>query len=142
MNWSLIMKFANDEIAATFESYNPEISEKLLTIRAMIFNIAQQHSEIGQIAEDLKWQEPSYLTNSPKSGLTIRLSTTKHSDKYAISVHCQSRLISDFREVYPQLSYDKNRSILLNINDDIPTQLIEQFIYLALTYHYRKKRAF
>ena len=134
------MEFANDEIAATFESYRPEISEKLLTIRAIIFKIAQQHSEIGRIVEALKWQEPSYLTDSPKSGLTIRLSTTQHAEIYAISVHCQSRLISDFKEVYPQLSYDNNRSILLNINDEIPTQLIAQFIYLALTYHYRKKR--
>ncbi len=132
--------FKNKNVESTFRDYPSNIQERLLTIRELIFNVAEESSEVGEIEETLKWDNPSYLTSKPKSGTTIRLSgliSLEH--KYAISVHCQTSLISEFKELYINLEYEGNRSIILDIRKKLPLAAIERFVYLALTYHYRKK---
>jgi hypothetical protein len=132
--------FKNKNVESTFRDYPSNIQERLLTIRELIFNVAEESSEVGEIEETLKWDNPSYLTSKPKSGTTIRLSgliSLEH--KYAISVHCQTSLISEFKELYTDLEYEGNRSIILDIRKKLPLAAIERFVYLALTYHYRKK---
>ena len=134
-------KFTNKEVECVFDKYPTKISKKLLQLRESIYQVSQEHDQIGNIEETLKWDNPSYLTSSPKSGTTIRLSNTRSDKrKYAISVHCQSTLIAEFKEVYPELNYDGNRSIIFDANEKIKKDVVEHFIYLALTYHYRKKR--
>jgi hypothetical protein len=112
-----------------------------LFIRELIFQIAENNQEIGKIEETLKWTEPSYLTYAPKSGTTIRLSSlSANEDKCVISVHCQATLISEFKEIYPDLEYDGNRSIIFNMRTTLPIDATKHFISSALTYHYRKKQ--
>ncbi len=132
--------FKNKNVESTFRDYPSNIQERLLTIRELIFNVAEESNEVGEIEETLKWDNPSYLTSKPKSGTTIRLSGLESLEhKYAISVHCQTSLISEFKELYPDLEYEGNRSIILDIRKKLPIAAIERFVYLALTYHYRKK---
>jgi hypothetical protein len=52
-------------------------------------------------------------------------------------VHCQTTLIEEFRVVYPDLNYDKNRGMLFDSREPIQTDTIKQF-ELALTYLCRK----
>jgi len=133
-------KFQNFEVEKTFNSYSSKIKKQLLSIRELIFEIADETNEIGNIEETLKWENPSYLTHKPKSGTTIRLSNMRSNDnRYAISVHCQTTLVAEFKEKYPELTYEGNRSIILNLNEKTPSHEIKEFIFLALTYHYRKK---
>ncbi len=66
--------FKNKNVESTFRVYPSNIQEWLLTIRELIFNVAEESSEAGEIEETLKWDNPSYLTSKPKSGTTIRLS--------------------------------------------------------------------
>ncbi len=132
--------FKNPEVESTFDSYPGKVREKLLYIRERIFQLAEESDEIGEIEETLKWENPSYLTYGPKSGTTIRLSELRSDgERYAVFVHCQTSLVSEFKEMYPKLTYDGNRSIIFDINHEMPLETIEHFIYLALTYHYRKK---
>jgi len=132
--------FNNKNVENTFKDYPENIRDRLLQIRELIFNIAGKSNEIGKIEETLKWENPSYLTGKPKSGTTIRLSgLTSLEHKYAISVHCQTTLISEFKEAFSDLEFEGNRSIILDIREKLPTEAIERFVYLALTYHYRKK---
>jgi len=134
-------KFRNHKVKYTLDSYPQVIHDKLLVIRELIFQIAAEYDEIGEIEETLKWDNPGYLTHNPKSGTTVRLSKMPTCDnKLLISVHCQTSLIAEFKELYPQLKYDGNRSIILDVNNILPVGIIEHFIYLALTYHNRKKR--
>ncbi len=134
------MKFQNTNVENTFNAYPKNIKQKLLFFREIIFQIADEFDEIGKLEETLKWESPSYLTHSPKSGTTIRLSWVRtDNDKCVISVHCQTRLVSDFKEIYPELEYDGNRSLIVTINNKLPLEKIRHFIYSALTYHYRKK---
>jgi hypothetical protein len=62
--------------------------------------------------------------------------------QYAVYFHCQTDLVATFRELYPtELSYRGNRSILLNVDDDIPQAALRHCVALALTYHLRRKAA-
>ena len=136
-----IRSFKDVNVERTFAVYPKQISNHLLGIRELIFSIAEKTIEIGELEETLKWESPSYLTRHPKSGTTIRLSgLLSNENKYAISVHCQTTLVSEFKELYSELEYDGNRSLIFDVRKEQPTEVIEYFIYLALTYHYRKKR--
>jgi hypothetical protein len=124
------------DIAKVFDQYPTQVSKVLLTIRHWIFEIAKNSNEIGQIEECLKWGEPSYVSHTPKSGTTLRLSKPKFSEsEYGLFVHCQTSLIEEFRVVYPDFKYDKNRGMLFDSFAPIQTAAIKQFIYLALSYH-------
>ena len=58
-------------------SFYPSLQrEKLLLIPTLIFDVAKQTPDVGEIEETLKWGEPSYLTKN-KSGSTIRLAWNK-----------------------------------------------------------------
>ncbi len=133
-------KFENTDVENTFNAYPKMVKQKLLFLREIIFQIADEFDEIGKIEETLKWENPSYLTYSPKSGTTIRLSKIRaNNDKCAILVHCQTSLVSEFKAIYPELEYDGNRSLIVNINNKLPLAKIKHFIFSALTYHHRKK---
>ena len=133
------MDFQTTKVSQVFNNCPPQIKVSLLTIRQWIYEVADNSDEIGQVEECLKWGEPSYVTDSPKSGTTIRLSKLKSSEhEYGLFVHCQTTLIEEFRVAYPDLRYDKNRGILFDSREPIQTDVIKQFIYLAMTYHTRK----
>lgn len=129
----------SQDIQQKFEQFHPQTKNVLLEIRQWIFEIAESCDEIGQIHECLKWGEPSYLTTSPKTGTTLRVSQLQSNPlKFGLFVHCQTSLIEEFRVAYPDLDYDKNRGVLFDSQTPVKTNIIKQFIYLALTYHVRK----
>jgi hypothetical protein len=134
-------QFINYEVGALFATYSEEVRNKLLAIRKLIFDIANEHEKIGEIVETIKWEVPSYLTVKPKSGITIRLDPCSSKiEKFGIYGHCQSSFIEQCKSVFGNLfEYDGKRGILLNVNDDIPEEELRHVIYLALTYHLRKK---
>lgn len=126
------------EVARVFQQYSPAVRDCLLQVRQWIGQIAAQNSQTGGVNDCLKWGEPSYLTIK-RAGTTLRLSTVKHSDsKIALLVHCQTRLIADFKEMYPQLEYEKNRAVIFDTNQALAESIIKHFIFLALTYHLNK----
>jgi len=127
------------DVAAVYQSYPDQVRNKLLSIRQMIFDLSAENQNIGTIEETLKWAVPSYLTKHPKSGTTIRLQWLPTSNQYGIFVHCQTSLIADFREQHQShLKFDKNRGILFEIKENIPTPIIKEFVNKALTYHSTK----
>ena len=106
--------FADPQVAAVFKSYPPGLRTKLMTVRELVFDVAARTDGVGPLTETLKWGQPSYLTDTTRSGSTVRLDRLKSGDGYAIYVHCQSGLIEAFRE-------------------------LGHCIGLALTHHLRKK---
>jgi hypothetical protein len=61
--------------------------------------------------------------------------------RYAVYFHCQTDLVETFRELYPDLRYGDNRSILLDAGEKLPEKALRHCIGLALTYHLRKRKA-
>lgn len=107
-------------------------------LRSLIFEIATHLPEVGEIEETLKWGQPSYLTSKPKSGSPIRLGIPK-TGGFGIYTHCQTTLISDFQNLFPDdFTYEGNRAIHFNSGDDIPFDKLRMFISSALTYHIKK----
>jgi hypothetical protein len=114
----------------------------LLALRRLIFDTADTTEGVGALEETLKWGQPSYLTTESKSGSTIRIDQVKaEAGRYAVYFHCQTDLVETFRELYPDLRYDGNRSILLDAGEKLPEKALRHCVALALTYHARKRKA-
>ena len=129
-------------IDAVFDAYPPPVKSKLLALRRLIFDTAKTTKGVGALEEALKWGQPSYLTTESKSGSTVRIDQLKNeAGGYAVYFHCQTDLVETFRELYPELRYGGNRSILLDAGEKLPEAALRHCIALALTYHARKKAA-
>ena len=129
-------------IDAVFEGYPKSIKTRLLALRRLIFETAKATPGVGALEETLKWGQPSYLTSETRSGSTIRIDRVKTADdRYAVYFHCQTNLVETFRELYPELSYGGNRSILLGTGEKLPEAALRHCVALALTYHLRKLKA-
>lgn len=133
---------ANAALDAIFEAYPKPVKAKLLALRRLILDTAKTTSGVGALEEALKWGQPSYLTTESKSGSTIRIDQVKaEAGRYAVYFHCQTDLVETFRELYPELRYGGNRSILLDAADKLPEAALRHCVALALTYHLRKRKA-
>jgi len=135
-------KFENREVEKVFAAYPTKMRARLLFLRNLIFEMAGEIDGVGKLEETLKWGSPSYLTTETKSGTTLRIDGL-HSQKgkYAMCVHCQTTLVGPFKKIYgDQFTYDANRGVILDVNDDIPEDELRHFIFMALTYHLKKKK--
>jgi Domain of unknown function (DU1801) len=131
----------NATIEAVFDAYPSPVKARLLALRRLIFDTAKTTKGVGALEEALKWGQPSYLTTESKSGSTVRIDRLKdEAGGYAVYFHCQTDLVETFRELYPQLRYGGNRSILLDAGNKLPEAELRHCIALALTYHARKRK--
>lgn len=128
----------NQKIKATFDSYPDEIRKSLLSLRELILKVGNRSNCIGRVDESLKWGEPSYSTID---GSPIRLGwDEKRPDQFAIYFHCQTRLVSTFRKLYPDtFHFEGNRAITFHKADQIPEKELIHCIELAQSYHRVKK---
>ena len=135
--------FKDPKVAAVFENYPKKVRTRLMSLRALIFDVAHKTVGVGELEETLKWGQPSYLTSQSGSGTTIRLDQLAAlKGKYEICVHCQTTLVGPFKKQYgDEFTYDANRGLVLDAEDDVPVEELSHFIYLALTYHLRKKES-
>lgn len=142
-----------DKTVATFLAAVPNPCQTpLLTIQTWISEEARA-ADVGSIDASLKWQQPSYAAKGGtpiRLGYTIPDSTTPGNPgtlaalpTISLYVHCQSRLIETFRELYPATPSDswqwiKTRELRLDATQPLPEAMIRQFILFALTYQSRK----
>ena len=135
-------KDSDSAVEAVFDTYPRPVKARLLTLRRLIFDTAKATRGVGALEETLKWGQPSYLTTETKSGSTIRIVQVKPTPgQYALYFHCQTKLVETFRELYPELRYGGNRSILLDVTEKLPAAALRHCVALALTYHLNKRKA-
>ncbi len=130
--------FQHPDVEAVFAGYRENLRVPLARLRQLIFEVAEQTDGVGELEETLKWGQVSYLTPVTKSGTTIRIDQRGKS-QYALFVNCKSSLIDDWRQRYPALEYEGNRSIVFNAGEELPREILSHCIAMALTYHLRKK---
>jgi hypothetical protein len=125
---------SNPDVEVVFNKYSDAIRNKMLHLRKLIIETANEIQEITEIEETLRWDEPSYLT---KIGSTIRIDwKRKNPDQYAIYFKCTSRLVPSFRMIYNELfTFEGTRAIVFQMNDKIPETELKNCIKAALTYH-------
>lgn len=128
-------------VDAVFEAYPKPVRARLKALRRLILATAKRTAGVGRVQETLKWGQPSYLTPETKSGSTIRIDqVTSAAGQYAVYFHCRTNLVETFRELYPALKYGGNRSIVLDVNDDVPEPELRHCVALALTYHVNRRQ--
>jgi hypothetical protein len=134
--------FADPNVAAVFKGYPKAVRDRLMNLRALIFETAASTDGVGALNETLKWGQPSYLTAETKSGTTVRIDAIKDDPgRYALYVHCQTNLVDTFRDLYPdELRCEGNRAVLFDVDEDPPQEPLRHCIGLALTYHRNKVR--
>jgi len=123
-----------------FETYPAEAKDLLLRVRTLLYETADSLPDAGRITETLKWGEPAYLTEAPKSGTTIRLAwTPKRPDSAGLFVNCQTTLLDEWRGLYGgALDLVGNREIRFRLGEKLPVAPLRHCIAMALTYHQRK----
>jgi hypothetical protein len=129
--------FGDSAVKAVFDAYPAPVRRRLLALRRLVFEVAAATEGVGEIVETLKWGQPAYLTQKPKSGTTIRMD--RQGDGYAIFVPCTTSLVATYRELYGDvLSFEGNRAVVFSLKDELPFEVVRHCVALALTYHKRK----
>jgi len=131
-------EFDDPNVERAFAAFPEDIRARLMTIREMIFEVADAE-QVGALEETLKWGQPAYLTPETKAGSTIRLGQNK-ADEPAVFTHCQTTIVSDFRQAFPDtFEYEENRALYPGTADSSKDEALAMFVKSALTYH-RSKR--
>ena len=132
--------FDNPNIKSIFDNFEPMVKKATLLVRDWVFQIAAIDKEIGEITEDLKWGEPSYLTNQTNSGTTLRINQKKNTPNlFAIYVNCKTDLVENFKNIFPKLKYEGTRAIVFDANFPLPENEIKTIISMVLRYKLRGK---
>jgi len=127
-------------VSNKLDSYAPKMCENILFLRKLILEVAQENSDIGQIEETLKWGQISYLPATPKTGTTIRIDKLKDDSGYALFVPCSTSLVETYKDIFPNtFEFEGARALIFKNNEKPPIDELKYCIYLALTYHLRKK---
>lgn len=129
---------ANPQVKEVFNNYPDLVRDKILNLRRIIIETAHETEGISNLEETLKWGEPSYLS---KHGSAIRIDwKDKTPDQYAIYFKCTSKLVPTFKLLFNNMfTYEGNRAIIFQMEDDIPEFELKKCIRVALIYHKVKK---
>ncbi|ANK82262.1 MAG: hypothetical protein TEF_16795 [Rhizobiales bacterium NRL2] len=132
--------FRDAAVEAVFASYTEPARAGLLALRRLIFETAAATPGVGAVKETLKWGQPAYLTPETKSGSTLRLAPDKQGG-FAIYAHCQTTIIPDFRDLFPDgFDYEGNRAIHFRDADSLPLERLRLLVSSALTWHLSKRK--
>ena len=129
----------NPAVADVFQRCPPRLRATLLGLRDLIYDVAATTEGVGRLEETLKWGQPSYLTPETKSGSTLRIGATKDGRHAGLYVHCQTDILSSFRDRFPDaFRYQGERAILFMSGEDLQAEKLKLCIAHGLTYHARK----
>jgi len=126
---------------AVLAAYPAPVRAKLNTLRKLIIDTARKTDGVGKIEETVKWSQPSFLTRETGSGTTIRIDAVKgEPGRTAMYFHCQTNLVSTFRQLYPDdFTFEGNRALHFDAKKPPRKKALRHCIALALTYHQRKR---
>ncbi|MGB3690603.1 MAG: DUF1801 domain-containing protein [Jannaschia helgolandensis] len=130
--------FQTDAVAQVFGAFPDAACVDLLRLRALIFATAAEIPDLGPLTETLKWGQPAYLPAAPRIGTAVRLGISKPSGT-ALFVHCQTSLIADFRQTFPDtLTTEGTRAVIFAPGSALPDAPLRLLIRDALTYHRKR----
>jgi len=125
------------EVAAAFNACPTSAQAGLMRLRSLILDCSAALPETGGIREEVRWGQPAYLAQRPRTGSTLRLGVPK-SGGFALYAHCRTSLIRDFVEAFPGLdAVEGNRAILFQSEAQVNPARHGQLVRHALTYHLR-----
>lgn len=125
---------SDPRVKVKFAAYPDEIREKMEVLRSLIIETAEEVDSVTELEETLKWGEPSYLTSK---GSTLRIDwKPKNPTVYSLYFKCTSKLVETFKELYSkELRFEKNRAIVIELNQELNRSILKKCIRAALEYH-------
>ncbi len=128
----------NHSVEQVFRSYPENVKSIMMVLRNVILDVASKLDSNYDVEETLKWGEPSYLL---KGGSTVRIGWKETTPEcVGLYFNCNTKLVDTFRTIYSEaLEFEGNRAIIIDINSELPQEIIRECIKVALTYHMRKK---
>lgn len=135
-----MIAFDRLSIEQAYQSMPRRFRDPALQLREMILGMASELEATGGIEETLKWGQPSYLPLKAGVGSTIRVAV--HDDQHlGLYFNCNTTLVESFRALFADdLSYARNRAVLLDVDKPLPEALIRQCVCMGLYYHRDKRR--
>lgn len=129
-----MLLFSESRVEGVFHSYPKSVRSQMLAIRDLVFTTAQELGVEKVLVETLKWGEPSYTC---PNGSTLRMHWKEDdSEHYRVFFHCQTLLVSTFRELYPNdFEYEGNRAIRIAVTSEPDLRKLAHCIELSLNYH-------
>jgi hypothetical protein len=102
-------------------------------IRQLVHVTAAEEG-LGPVTEDLKWGEPNF---SVPGGSPFRMDWKEETPQFFyLFFNCRTSLISTFREVYQgALQFEGSRAIVLDVNREMPEDILRHCFSLAMRYH-------
>jgi uncharacterized protein DUF1801 len=126
-------------VAKALQAYSPAQQKKLKQLRRIVLTTAESLG-LGEIVETLKWSEPAYLPQKPRTGTTLRIGANKHDPNSArLYVNCQTSLIQTYKTLFPELQYEGNRGVIFDLQEPLPEDAIRIMVEAAMTYHKQAK---
>ncbi|MBT8425044.1 MAG: DUF1801 domain-containing protein [Silicimonas sp.] len=124
------------EVEAVFDTYPEAARTCLMAARAVIFEAAET-AGVGPLRETLKWGQPAYLPEAPRTGTTVRMGLDGGAP--AVLFHCQTTLVDQFRSDFPEaFRFSGNRALVLD--EEFDRSALAICVGRALTYHRDKRR--
>ena len=129
----LVLK-KNPKVDKLFANYPDKVRGKMLFLRDLVKETAEETEGIDILEETLKWGEPSFVT---KIGSTLRMDwKEREPNQYALYFQCTSRLVDTFKMVFGnKFQYEGNRAIVFQLNQKTPVKELKQCIKATLIYH-------
>lgn len=129
--------FTEPEVENIFLGYSEPLRSTLLEIREMIF--VQTVLLNIPITETIRWWQPSYIPVAKNTGTTIRID--KFGDtQVALFFNCKTTIVQDIKNRFAdQVQYSKNRAIVLDAGQALPSEIIQYAIQSGLSYFKQKK---
>lgn len=125
---------SSPDVDSIFNNYPDSVQDKLLNLRRLIVEAANEMEEVKHLEETLKWGEPSYLA---KNGSTIRIDWKKNKpEQYAMYFKCTSKLVSTFKLIYDDVfNFEGTRAIVFQMDDIVPEIELKSCVKAGLVYH-------
>lgn len=122
------------DVETVFNKYPDSVQKKILALRSLILETANEIEEVPELKETLKWGEPSYVA---KHGSTVRVDWKKKTpDQYAMYFTCTTELVPTFKRIYSDVfEFEGNRAIIFQMDDHVPKAILKRCISAALMYH-------
>ena len=129
----------NLQINSVLSSYPDAHKLKLEQLRVLVHQTANEIEEIKELEESLKWGQPSFVAKPKGLGSSVRID--KRDDGVSVYFICNTGLVDQFREIYPDtFNYKGNREIHFAVDENLPEDELSHCIAMALTYHSNKKK--
>ncbi|MFD0916155.1 DUF1801 domain-containing protein [Pseudahrensia aquimaris] len=108
-------------------------------LRKLILETAAATPDVGQLAESVKWAQPSFTPKKANVGSSVRIQQNRD-DTFGLMFICHTNLVQRFRELYEdELTFEANRAIVISPDDDLANPALTHCIAMALRYKLDKR---